>query len=142
MRCCGHPCWSVWHPGKERNVAWACRLCGGLTPMPGFEECAAWAQNEWLKHRRILSGKGGGKKPTVARYPRKQLVRSTVTGETKDCTLCRERLPLSAFGVDSRASAPGAIKYRAWCRACGALKDREYKARNREQRNARRRGLW
>lgn len=50
-------------------------------------------------------------------------IHTKIIGDTKDCSVCRERKPLTEFNIDSRKAKHearyGSNPYRAECRSCG-----------------------
>lgn len=138
MKCCGRECWNIWHPILKATVAWACRNCDRLTPVSSHEDCERWAQCEWRRNKRVLAGHNDGArlvsyKTVLTRPPRK----TTVIGDTKDCSICQQRLPLTAFSVDRRECTPTITRYKAACKACAAKQDKKRQKRRNEARRQR-----
>lgn len=138
MRCCGIGSWPIWHPILKENVAWACRKCDKVTPVPSREDCERWSQCAWRRYKRVLEGKNDGARlvsyqTLLTRPPRK----TTVIGDTKDCSVCQQRLPLDSFSIDRRERRSEVARYKAACKPCMVKQDRKRQDRRNEARRRR-----
>jgi hypothetical protein len=80
---------------------------------------------------------------TLAQLPAKQtftrIAQEMIPQPThKRCTHCREWLPFSAFRPNKKLKSG----LNSWCRKCGLLATQEWRERNRDELNARRREAY
>ena len=63
----------------------------------------------------------------------------TADPNRKVCTICKKSLPLDMFATDRGA---GVIQKKSWCRNCANKKHNEWRIKNRERENAKRRQYY